>query len=109
LANLSAVAEKEKVSEYLTKALAEKRLTKALADKLEIAYAGKSVELKALLAEMPVYTPIASQLGAGETGNDWEKKSWDELFKSGELAAVKEKNPELYKAKFKAQFGTEPK
>lgn len=103
-----ATHEDAKVNEMTDKALAEKRITKALADKLKIQYKGKSVELKAILDELPVYMPITSQLGAGTSGNEWEKKTWQELFESGELAAVKEKNPELYKAKFVEKFGKEP-
>lgn len=40
--------------------------------------------------------------------SDLADKSWDELDKAGRLVELKDKAPELYREKFKAEFGTEP-
>lgn len=39
---------------------------------------------------------------------DLAGKSWDELDKAGRLVELKDKAPELYREKFKAEFGTDP-
>ena len=40
--------------------------------------------------------------------SDLAGKSWNELDKAGRLVELKDKAPELYREKFKAEFGTEP-
>lgn len=41
--------------------------------------------------------------------SDLQKASWDELDKSGKLVNLRDNHPDLYKEKYKAKFGVEPK
>ena len=45
----------------------------------------------------------------GKTAENFENKTWDELDKEGKLIALKEQNPELFKALYKKTFGVEYK
>jgi hypothetical protein len=65
---------------------------------------------KTALASMKPHTSLALSLKEGEPHNERiAKMSWDELDKGNHLVAVKKDFPEMYKEKFKAKFGTEPK
>lgn len=45
----------------------------------------------------------------GKSGEEFQKLSWSELDKSGKLVALKADHPEIFKAKFKEQFGRDYK
>jgi hypothetical protein len=69
---------------------------------------------KATIEAIPARKSVAAQIAAsGNQDNaelaDLQKKSWDELDKSGKLVTLKDKYPDLYKEKFKARYGVEPK
>lgn len=70
-------------------------------------------DLKAIVADMQVYTPITGQLKGDAPGaNAGERKgwTWDEYQDKAvaELEAMPKANPDQFKALYKAKFGTEP-
>ena len=65
---------------------------------------------KATLASMKPHVKVADKLASGvETKDDTAKMTWDQLDKSGKLAELRSKNLDLYKEKFAAKFGHDPK
>lgn len=111
LANLKDTTTKKEVESLTAKGVADGKITVEVAKELNVAYAKNPTSLKNLLDAMPVYQPISSNLGGKEKkeAKDLSAKSFDELFESGELEDLKANNPELYKKKWKEEFGTEPK
>lgn len=68
---------------------------------------------KKTLLNIPKRQSVKKEIENKENQNNTEladlnAKSWDELDKSGKLAVLKEKYPDVYKEKFKAKFGKEP-
>lgn len=59
---------------------------------------------KASLAAIPVRQPIAAALGASDGKEDLCAMSWDTLDKSGRLAELKAKFPDVYAEKYQARF-----
>jgi len=110
LNNLKAATIKSQVNDILATALASKKVTKELSDKLAVDYADKPTELKALIDALPSYQSISSQLSGTkpDLSADILKKSWDELAETGELENLKANYPEVFKEKYKKEFGTEP-
>lgn len=111
LDDLKAKSTKEKVDALLKTALEDdKKITKEFSDQLAEDYKDNPEGLKNLLDKMPAYKSVTDQLGEGKKDTkDLADKSWDELHASGKLEDLKANNPELWKQKFKEQFGTEPK
>lgn len=66
---------------------------------------------KAMLESIPQRQSVSAMLGQQHDTalSDIRDKSWDELDKAGRLLELKDKAPDLYKEKFKARFGVEPK
>lgn len=68
---------------------------------------------RATLDAIPRRQSVTERIREGERQqtvalSDLADKSWDELDKAGRLVELKDKAPELYREKFKAEFGTEP-
>lgn len=109
LADLQAATVTKEVNDILDQALnVDKKITKEVSDQLKTAYDKKPVELKALIAAMPVFTNVVAEIK--NTGTDLaalNAKSWNELDKAGLLPALKAKDFEAFKAKYKGQFGNE--
>lgn len=68
---------------------------------------------RATLDAIPHRQSVTGRIREGERQqatelSDLAGKSWDELDKAGRLVELKDKAPELYREKFKAEFGTEP-
>ena len=68
---------------------------------------------RATLDAIPRRQSVTGRIREGERQqatalSDLAGKSWNELDKAGRLAELKDKAPELYREKFKAEFGTEP-
>ena len=98
----------EKITGLVKEALDGKKITVEVGAQLTTAYAGKPTELKALLDAMPVFTSITNDIKNAQGKADALKdKTWDELDKSGELEGLKASNLDLFKAKYKAEFGKE--
>lgn len=69
---------------------------------------------KTALENIPARGSVSAQIQQSQETNavelaDLQKKDWSELDKEGRLVTLKDKYPDLYKEKFKARFGTEPK
>lgn len=106
--------EEKKCETLVNKAIASKRIT--LAQKADyIALAKSNYESTAkVLGELKAYKSVKTTLTAVTEEDainltEISKKSYDELFKSGELMQLKDKAPDIYRAKHKAKFGKEPK
>lgn len=100
------------VKDLLDKALADKKVTKALSDKLSKQYEGKPDELKDLLADMQPYQPITEQIKKESQNPNAEKfknLSFSELDRQGLLPLLKAQDIDLFKEKFKAEYGTDYK
>lgn len=68
---------------------------------------------RATLDAIPRRQSVTGRIREGERQlatelSDLAGKSWDELDKAGRLVELKDKAPELYREKFKAEFGTDP-
>ena len=68
---------------------------------------------RATLDAIPRRQSVTERIREGERQqatelSDLAGKSWNELDKAGRLVELKDKAPELYREKFKAEFGTEP-
>lgn len=107
--------ENAKVENLVNKAISLKKITlgqKAHYIKLAKADYPTTVELLKSIKASP---SIKSQLGNVELSQDAAKletlssKSFDELFKTGDLEFVKLNAPDTYKTIFKNKFGREPK
>jgi len=113
ISNLKAEAETKEISGLTQAALAAGKVTKEVADQLATAYKGNATGLKNLIDAMPVHKSIADSIDKGKGGNDkfaaLMAKSWDDLFASGETEVLRKGAPDLYKQKFKEEFGTDPK
>lgn len=110
--DLKETAVAKEVKTLLDKGLADGKLTNELVTELSESYKDNPAGLKSLIDKMPAYQSVTDQLSNGEKSKDGKKfsdLSWKELDKAGYLEALKSKNPELYKQKYKDQFGKEPK
>jgi ATP-dependent protease ClpP protease subunit len=84
-----------------------KKMTVEMGTQLATDYAEKPDELKKLVAALPVFASVVSAIGNKSAELEANKKTWKELDKSGELPTLKANNFELFKAKFKEEFGKE--
>lgn len=69
---------------------------------------------RSVLESIPQRVSVASRIETGkETAgaelSDFAGKTWDELDREGRLIELRDKNPELFREKFKARFGVEYK
>lgn len=111
LDNLNASVNSEKIKTALATAVSEKKITVEASNLLAVDFANNPDGLKNLLATMPAYQSVSSQLDADKDkvfGADLAAKSWTELQESGVLEDLKAKNPEVYKTVFKKEFGKDP-
>jgi hypothetical protein len=97
LKNLRSEVNKTRVDACLEKGMSERRLTKAVSDQLALSYAENPAGLEALVAAMPVQPIITTQLHAGEIPERFRGKTYDEMYMSGELEALKKECPEYFK------------
>ena len=118
LATQNEALEKENTTLKTAAANAEKEtLLKDAVDKKQItakqkeAYLKLSMEdIKAVLADSKPAVNLSAVPGSEADENDpLLKLSYSELDKIGKLSELKEKNPEAFKSKFKAAFGTDYK
>ena len=110
LKELQATVAAKEINDLTTSALADGKITKEVGEKLKLQYADKPEALKDLLAAMPVLSSVTAAIAAGnDEAKDLAAKSWSELDKAGKLPELLAKDPETFKAKYKAQFGKEYK
>jgi len=69
-------------------------------------------ELKAIVADMQVYKPLAGQLSGGGAGEAAGRENWKwadyQAKAAADLEAMPKKDPEKFKALYKEEFGAEP-
>ena len=61
---------------------------------------------KSILEAIPQRVPLKQRINE-QTGNGFEKMSWDELDRKELLAELKEKDPALYERKYNEKFKKE--
>ena len=111
LADLKAALTQKEVGAILETALSDKKITKELSAKLAVDYKENPEGLKNLVAALPAYVPVTSQLNAeGTKGEfaDLKGKSWTELQEMGVLENIKLKAPDMFKEIYKREFNKEP-
>lgn len=107
LKDASAVKE---IKDLADQGIKDKKLSVALAAKLEKDYAGNPDGFKAVLADMLPQLSLVDKINEGkESVKSLADKSYKELDKSGQLQNLKDNDPELFKQKFKEQYGVDYK
>lgn len=106
LADFKTELNKDRVKSILDTALTAGKVTAKAAKDLGDKYAGDPDGLKNLVDALPAYKPVTAQIEQ-EAGmvKELASKSWDDLDKAGKLEDLKAADLDLFKAKFKAQFG----
>lgn len=109
-ASIAAAAEAERKA-LLDAAEKDGRITAATRPTFENILKADMTNGKAALAAMRPRRNAMHDIvqGGEESGSEYRDKSWDELDRAGKLATLKAEAPEVYKAKFKARFGVEPR
>ena len=107
------LANTAKIETLVQKAVEDRKITAA--EKTEYVKLAEgnfeSVEklLNAKAAAPTIQQTLTTATGTETEAQKLEKLSWDELHRSDKLETVKANHPEIYKLKYKEQFGTEPK
>ena len=100
---------------FLDKAVSEGRIGAAQKEMYRKLMNSDEATTKELINSLPkavAQNSIKEFLGAGAAAGetkDLAKMSWEDIDKANLLGELKEKYPELYKAKFKEAFGSEPR
>lgn len=96
LKDLREQTNQKEVNALVDAALTAHKINAASADKLKADYAQNPDGLKALLDAMPAQQSIVDRLHA-DVPEEYKGKTWQELYASGKLAALKKDYPEYYK------------
>ena len=110
LGKLKTETEKKEVETIIATALKENRITVALGDTLKAQFGTNVAGLKAVVDNMPVYSPITAKIANENEKGDLavlSAKTYDELDKEGTLPKLKALSLDAFKAKFKEAFGKE--
>ncbi|WP_234111770.1 phage protease [Chryseobacterium sp. R2A-55] len=87
----------KKVEDLIAKGKEDKKLTTEVAESLKSDYAENPDGLEALIAKLPAQVSVVEGIKDGDKALEkYEGKTWDDLYKSDELEAVKQKFPDLY-------------
>lgn len=98
-------AMKAEAASLIATAQTDQRIEASGVPAWESAFEKDHAGAKAMLAAIPKRVTAEQVIGAGAAADEQTAKmSWDELDKSGKLADIKTKNPDLYKEKFKAKY-----
>ncbi|WP_295990501.1 hypothetical protein [uncultured Alistipes sp.] len=65
---------------------------------------------KSALAAIPRYESVARRVGRDDVApelKDFNAKSWDELYREDRLEELRDKAPDLFRAKYKERFGVD--
>lgn len=105
LDNFKKETEAKRVEDLIAKGKEEKKLTNELAETLKKDYSENPDGLESLIANIPAQVSVVEDL---KTPNPeavkYEGKTWDDLYKSDELEAVKTKFPDLFDKLYKEKF-----
>lgn len=104
ITDLKAANLTKEVQDLLDKGKADKKLTTALATELADSFATNPAGLKKLIEAMPAQTLITDNLGDKTGSESFVGKSWDDLYASNELEAVRTKFPDLFEKLKKEKF-----
>ena len=110
LGKLKTETEKKEVETIIATALKENRITVALGDTLKAQFGTNVAGLKAVVDNMPVYSPITSKIANENEKGDLavlSAKTYEVLDKEGTLPKLKALSLDAFKAKFKEAFGKE--
>lgn len=106
LADLQTATATAEITAMIDTATTEKRITVEAGTALAAQFAGKPVELKALLATFPKYEGLVKNLDtAGKGVADLVAKDYDTLDKEGKLEALKAAAPANFFEKYAEKFG----
>lgn len=107
LADLKKATTEQTINDLVAAGVTDGKITKEAGEKLKVDYATNPDGLKSLMDMMPKYQPISQQITGSAAADDLSAKSWAELDKSGKLEDLKAKDINLFKQKYKDQFGKE--
>lgn len=99
------------IEAFLNQAVSEGRFAAEQKDNYRKLMVADEATAKEIINALPAKAAAGASLikdflngGAGEAPKDLAQMSWDEIDKADRLAELKEKYPELYKAKYKEAF-----
>lgn len=107
LAEIEKANNADKITMLLDQAMnVDKKITKELYGVLAQQYEGNPDALKTVLDVMPKFVSISNAIEGGAAADEFSG-NWEQLDKADKLRALKEKNFELFKSKYKEAFGKE--
>ena len=86
----------KEVADLLDKGVADKKLTVELSEKLKLSFSENPAGLKDLIDAMPVQVSVIDVLADKTGANEFEGKSWDDLYANEKLENVRVNFPDLY-------------
>ncbi|MDD4217459.1 MAG: hypothetical protein PHZ24_09015 [Bacteroidales bacterium] len=98
LDDLKASSSKAEIEAILKKGMGDKKLTKDLSDKLLVSFGNNPKGLQELVDSMPAQTRVTEHKGDVDVPEKYAGKSFQDLYVSGELEAVKRDYPIYYKS-----------
>ncbi|MDD2633943.1 MAG: hypothetical protein PHW82_00420 [Bacteroidales bacterium] len=98
LDDLKASSSKNEVEAILKKGIEDKKLTKDLSDKLMVSFAENPKGLQDLVNSMPAQVRVTETNGNVDVPEKYQGKSFQDLYVSGELEAVKRDYPTYYES-----------
>lgn len=98
LDDLKRSSSKVEVEAILKKGMEEKKLTKELSDKLLVSFGDNPKGLQDLVDSMPVQTRVTETTDNVDVPEKYAGKSFNDLYVSGELEAVKRDCPAYYES-----------
>lgn len=106
LNDFKATTTAKEVQDLLAKGEADKKLTVEVSKKLAETFAGNPEGLKDLIDAMPAQIKVTDNLETLKDLKDYEGQSWDDLYKSDKLEAVRKQYPDLYEKLKKEKYPT---
>lgn len=108
--NQIAELQKEKVTDFLNKAVADGKITQEQIPTMTALMNSDRKNTEALINSMTAKKSVrAAAVFSAEDKAGFEGKTWDELDKAGMLADLKNKDLDSFKMKYKAKYGVDYK
>jgi hypothetical protein len=110
LGKLKSDTEKKEIESIIATALKENRITVALGDTLKAQFGNNVTGLKAVVDNIPAYSPITNQIAKEADKGELAQlsaKTYDQLDREGTLPKLKSLSLDTFKAKFKEAFNKE--
>lgn len=97
LKDLKAEGIKKQVEDLIDKGKTDKKLTNEVAESLKTSFAENPDGLKDLIDKMPAQVSVTEEIKNGDKNLEkYKGKSWDDLYQSDDLEAVRQQFPDLY-------------